>query len=58
VRNILSALQPRKVVIVNGTPAATDRLRRFCVESIDTVSKAFAPTQGQTMDMESDTVLW
>ncbi|KAJ0405265.1 hypothetical protein ATCC90586_009772 [Pythium insidiosum] len=55
IRNCLSNVKPRKLILVHGTEETTMELKRFVEATINTCEAVFTPNAMECIDIESDT---
>lgn len=55
IRNCLSNVKPRKLILVHGTDETTSELKRFVEASIPQCEAVFTPNVMECIDIESDT---
>jgi len=55
---ILEHLKPSKVIIVHGTPEATEALRDFCIRKVTEPDNTLAPPVGTAVGASSDTNIY
>ncbi|KAJ0402573.1 hypothetical protein P43SY_006812 [Pythium insidiosum] len=55
IRNCLSNVKPRKLILVHGTEETTTELKRFVEATINTCEAVFTPNAMECIDIESDT---
>ncbi|KAF1333779.1 Cleavage and polyadenylation specificity factor subunit, partial [Globisporangium splendens] len=55
IRNCLSNVKPRKLILVHGTEDTTSELKRFVESSIPMCEAVFTPNVMECIDIESDT---
>ncbi|DBA01353.1 TPA: hypothetical protein N0F65_001592 [Lagenidium giganteum] len=55
IRNCLSNVKPRKLILVHGTESTTAELKRFVESSIKLCEAVFTPKVMECIDIESDT---
>jgi len=64
IKKILNHVQPRKLILIHGSPEATEHLVEFCSRSLNTGTstggskKVIAPRQGETIDVTEATNLY
>lgn len=56
VRNIISHVQPRKLILLNGTQEAKDDLKDYCLENV--TKEVLVPKNGQCVDITSETNIY
>lgn len=55
IRNCLSNVKPRKLILVHGTEETTNELKRFVESNIPLCEAIFTPNVMECIDIESDT---
>jgi cleavage and polyadenylation specificity factor subunit 2 len=55
IRNCLSNVKPRKLILVHGTETTTSELKRFVESTIKSCEVVFTPSAMECIDIESDT---
>jgi len=56
IRNILSHVQPRKLILLRGTAESTRNLKEYCEKNI--CKEVFCPKAGQLVDITSETNIY